>query len=101
MKDHPMNTIAIQVLAAASLSLVIAAPAAAEQVQATVTYADLDVASPEGAYKLVERVQASVETVCARPETRGLKALATWSECRDTAMADASEQLARQGVTIG
>jgi UrcA family protein len=96
-----MKTIAIQVLAAASLSLVAVAPAAAEQVQTTVTYGDLDVASPEGARALVERVQASVETVCARPETRGLKALAKWSECRDAALAGASEQLARQGVTIG
>jgi UrcA family protein len=101
MKDPPMKTIAIQIFAAASLSLVIAAPAAAEQVQTTVTYGDLDVATPEGAHMLVERVQASVETVCARPETRELKALATWSECREAAMAGASEQLARQGVTIG
>ena len=96
-----MKTIAIQVLAAASLSLVVAAPASAEQVQATVVYGDLDVSSPAGAHSLVERVQASVETVCARPETRELKALATWSKCRDAALAEASEQLARQGVAIG
>jgi len=96
-----MKTIAIQVLAAASLSLVAVAPAAAEQVHATVTYGDLDVATPEGAHELVTRVQASVETVCARPQTRELKIVAKWSECRDAALAEASEQLARQGVTIG
>ncbi len=96
-----MNNFAIKALAAASLSLIAVAPAAAEEVHVTVSYADLDIASPAGAEQLAARLQNGIETACARPETRDLKAMAAWSECKETAKAEAVEQLARQGATLG
>ena len=96
-----MNTFAIKALAAASLSILSVAPAAAEEVQVTVSYADLDITSPAGAERLAVRLQNGVEAACARPDTRALKAMAAWSACKDTAMADAVEQLGRNGATLG
>ena len=95
-----MNTFAIKALAAASLSLLAIAPAAAQEVRVAVPYGDLDIASPAGAAELATRLQTGIEVACARPDTRELKAMAAWTTCKDTAMAGAVEQLARQGAAL-
>ena len=95
-----MNTLAIKALAAASLSLLAVVPAAAEEVHTTVRYDDLDIASPAGLQALVGRLQSGIKTVCARPDSRDLKAISAWHECKDAAMASAVEQLARKGAAV-
>lgn len=95
-----MKTIAMA-LAAASLSLVAVAPAAAQESRVTVNYGDLDLASPAGSEALFERLVTGVRTVCERPDIRDLKAVAAWEDCKDRAMSSALEQLAVKGVRIG
>jgi len=96
-----MKTIAIKALAAASLSLLAVAPAAAQEVQATVHFGDLDLSSSAGAEELNARLLGSIKTVCARPSIRDLKAMAAWEECKDAAMSSALEQLTAKGATFG
>jgi UrcA family protein len=93
-----MKTIAIKALAAASLSLVAVAPAAAREVQATVFFGDLDIASYEGARTLNVRLLGAIDSVCERPSVRDLKANVAFNECRDAAMSSALEQLTAVGA---
>ena len=97
-----MKTIAVKALAAASLSLLAVAPAAAaEEVRATVHFGDLDIASPAGAEVLNARLLGTIKSVCARPDIRELKAVAAWEACKDAAMSNALEQLAAKGAALG
>ena len=93
-----MTKLAIKALAAASLSLLAVAPAAAQDVQATVHYGDLDLSSPAGAEVLNARLLGTVRSVCERPDIRDLKAVAAWEACKDAAMSSALEQLAGKGA---
>jgi UrcA family protein len=88
-------------LAAASLSLLAVAPAAAQEVQATVHYGDLDITSPAGAAALNARLLGSIRSVCERPDLRDLKAVTAWEACKDAAMSSALEQLAAKGAALG
>ena len=96
-----MKTIAIKALAAASLSLLAVAPAAAQEVRATVHFGDLDIASAAGAEVLNARLLGTIESVCERPDMRDLKAMAAWEGCKDAAMSSALEQLAARGAALG
>jgi UrcA family protein len=96
-----MKAIAIKALAAASLSLLAVAPAAAEEIRIAVHFGDLDVASAEGAEVLHQRLQAGIATACARPDMRNLKAMVAWEECKDAAMSSALTQLAQRGADLG
>ena len=91
-----MNTFAIKALAAASLSFLAITPAAAQEVRATVGFADLDVHSAAGAERLNARLLGTISTVCERPDLRNLKAVTAWEACKDAAMSGALEQLARK-----
>ena len=91
-----MNTFAIKALAAASLSLLAVAPAAAQEVRATVGFADLNVSSAAGAAALNARLLGTINTVCEWPDLRNLKAVTAWEACKDAAMSGALEQLARK-----
>ncbi len=102
-----MKTIA-KALAAASLSLLVVAPAAAEEVQSTVFFGDLDLGSAAGAETLNARLLGTIKSICDRPDVRDMKSNIAWNECRDTAMSSALEQLAAVGaqgpqptVTVG
>jgi UrcA family protein len=96
-----MKTLALA-LAAASLSLLAAAPAAAQESRVIVTYADLDLASPAGSEALFSRLVGGVRAVCERPDSiRDLKAVAAWEDCKDRAMSSALDQLAVKGVRVG
>jgi len=96
-----MNTFALKALAAASLSLVAMAPAAAENTQASVRYGDLDLASAAGAKALNARLLATIDTVCERPDVRSIWAMPAWEACKDRAMSSALEQLAAKGAHAG
>jgi UrcA family protein len=98
-----------KVLAATSLLLLAAAPAAAQEVRATVYFGDLDIASYADAVTLNVRLLGAIDAVCERPSLRDLKGGAAFNACRDAAMSSALEQLAVTGarphhrptVTIG
>ena len=96
-----MNTLAIKALAAASLAILAIAPAAAQEVQATVRYGDLDIASPAGAEALNARLLGAIDSVCERPVSRDLKVIKSWEACKDAAMSSALEQLAEKGAALG
>ena len=87
-------------LAAASLSVLAVAPVAAEDVQATVFFGDLDIASAAGAETLNARLLGTIEMVCERPAVLDLKANVAWNECKDAAMSSALEQLAVKGAAL-
>ena len=93
-----MTKLAIKALVAASLSLLAVAPAAAQGVQATVYYGDLDISSAAGAEVLNARLLGTVRSVCERPDIRDLKAVVAWEACKDAAMSSALEQLAGKGA---
>lgn len=92
-----MKTIA-SALAAASLSLLAVAPAAAEEVQATVHFGDLDLNSAAGAETLNARLLGTIDVLCERPRVMDIKANVAWNQCKDTAMSSALEQLASKGI---
>ena len=95
-----MTKLAIQALAAVSLSLLAVAPAAAQEVRTVVSYGDLDIASAAGAEALNARVLGGIKSVCERPDMRDLKAITAWEACKDAAMSSALEQLTLKGVSI-
>ena len=69
----------------------VAAPA--ETVSVAVEYGDLDIATPDGAAVLDQRVDAAASKVCEKPDVRSVKLMAAWEECKATAKADAMEQI--------
>ena len=94
-----MNRIALAAAVAASLSCLAAVPAAAEQV--TVAYGDLDVSTATGAQVLAQRFQAGVDTACARPDMRDVKAMVEFNACKGAAVASATQQLNEAGALFG
>lgn len=78
---------------AALLAALVAAPAAAEDVSVIVSYADLDLTSPDGAAVLDRRIEAAAEKVCVRPDVREIKAMTAWEECKAASINDAKDQL--------
>ena len=91
-----MTKFAINAVLAASLSLLVVAPAAAEEFTTQVTYGDLDLASPAGAKVLAQRVDAA----CARPDIRDLTAVSAWQQCKASVRDSAMEQLNSKGVVF-
>lgn len=98
-----MKKIAL-VAAAAAISFAAVAPAGAQEVAkpaaVEIDYSDLDLSSAAGAVTLAGRVQAGIKQACDRPDIRDLKSMAAWQECKDLAMSQAAEQLARVGATV-
>ena len=94
-----MKTLATA-FADASLSLLAVAPAAAEEVQATVFFGDLDLTTAAGAETLNARLLGTIDALCERPRVIDIKANVAWNECKDTAMSSALEQLAIKGVSF-
>ena len=85
--------------AAAALSTLTAMPAAAaEPVQLTISYGDLDVTSPAGAARLAQRIESRVESVCERPFMRDLKGMRDYQSCIDSARDVAAETLGQIGA---
>ena len=93
-----MTKFAFAAAIAASLSC-LAAPAMAEGVSVNVAYGDLDISSPAGAQVFAQRLEAGVDTACARPDLRDVKSMSVFEACKSTAVADAAQQLSRAGET--
>lgn len=92
------SVIAFAALFAAST---IAAPAAANEVSVSVSFADLNLTAPAGAAVLKQRIDAAADRVCARPHIRDLKGMATWETCRTSARAEAVERLSALQASKG
>jgi UrcA family protein len=72
----------------------------AERSTKTVRFADLNLARPEGAETLYQRLEAAARSVCGRPSdveggARGAKEKARRRECADQAVADAVNEVNR------
>lgn len=78
---------------AASLIAPLSAAAAAEKVSEVVSFADLDLRTPDGVHTLEGRIAAAVISVCGLPETRAAWATRAVDECRSAAADDAKAQL--------
>lgn len=95
-----MKTIAFAAAIAAAVSSVAIPAAAQDVVQVEVSYSDLDVASPAGVQALSARLEATADTICARPDNRDIKSMAVWQECKETAVQSGVEQLASKGIKL-
>jgi UrcA family protein len=95
-----MKTLALIAAAAASfvtLAVPFAAPAAAQDLQVEVAYANLDIASEAGAATLAGQIESGIKTACGRQEARNVMAVA---QCQDAMIATAVEQLNEQGAVL-
>jgi len=93
-----MRKLLIPAIAAAVLA---ASPAfAAEEVTVTVSYADLDLTTPEGRATLDARIAAAVTTVCGRPPIRTTLQFEPVRECRADAFEGAMEQVEARLATL-
>lgn len=93
-----MNKLAIASAVAVALSSIAAAPAAAQETQLVITYADLDLNTTAGVQTLDQRLEAGVKAVCGRPDIRDLKSGVAFAQCKDAAMISVNEQLVRNGA---
>ena len=85
-------------LLAATLSALAVVPAAAEPVQVTVNYGDLNLNSSAGADKLAQRIETQVQSACERPDIREMRAMQNYTSCLASAQSVTAETLARIGV---
>ena len=90
-----MRKFVVPALAAACLSGVATAPAAAaDLVTVEVVRSDLDLTSEEDQATLETRIDAAIKTACMRPVTiRNLKAMQAWDACKASAMDQVRQQL--------
>lgn len=95
-----MKTIAFAAAIAAAASAIAIPATAQEVVQASLNYGDIDVTSPAGVQTLNARLEATVDSVCERPDNRDIKIMAAWKQCKDTAQQSAIEQLASKGIKL-
>ena len=94
-----MNKFAFVAALAASLCGFAATSASAQDV--AIPYSALDVSTPAGAQALAERFAAGVDTACARPDIRDIKAMADFTACKDAAVISATQQLNNAGALLG
>lgn len=96
-----MTKLAFASAVAVALSSIAVAPAAAQDSQVVISYADLDLATTAGVHTLDQRLEAGVKQVCERPgNIRDLKSMVAYEQCKDAAMTAAHEQLAQQGARV-
>ena len=88
-----MRNFVVPALAAVCLAGAFAAPAAAaETVTVKVGYSDLNLKTAAGKETLEARIASAIKTACGRPETRNLKSVQAWQDCKDSASSSAAEQ---------
>jgi UrcA family protein len=92
-----MNKSLLIVLAAAAFPVAASAGTPqleTEAVSVGVGYEDLALDKRAGAETLARRVQAAIDSVCARPnDMRSLKVSRDWQRCREAAQTQAKEQI--------
>lgn len=93
-----MNKFAIAAAALAAGFTV--SPALAQPVQVEVSFADLDVATQEGASRLADRIASNVKAACAPNESRLLKVNAAAEACVATMRDNAVAQLNSKGASL-
>jgi UrcA family protein len=76
-----------------------AAPSSDDVPTVKVSYAGLDLASPDGAEILYRRLKGAAERVCGPLDRRNLSQLARWSACYDKALSDALSHVNQEQVT--
>jgi UrcA family protein len=89
---HKLSVLALAV-SASTIALVSGAPAKAETLTRYVSYADLDLSSPEGVTTLKHRIDRAISDVCGRDRPGGLKAASEARKCRREASVSASTQM--------
>jgi len=98
-----MNKILTLALSASLVALAIAPAASAsaqETFAVTVKYSDLNIASPEGAKTLYQRITKGAEQGCGeQPEFRDLAAHGVWRSCVKDAVDHAVQRLNAPMVT--
>lgn len=65
------------------------APSYSESRSAVVSYADIDLATEQGASTLYTRLVSAANSVCGKVESRDLARYADWRNCRGAALDDA------------
>jgi UrcA family protein len=94
-EDHEeitMSSAPIKIAAALAACLAVAAVANAESAPAVrVSYADLNLSTPQGSRALYARIESAANEVCRAEDIRDLQAMAARRSCR----ADAIEQAVR------
>lgn len=87
------KSIITSLVVALSVAGITVTPAAAEEVSVAISFADLDLSSPDGTAALEQRIDSAVRKVCSKPDLRLLKEMVAWEECKAAAKATAFEQL--------
>jgi UrcA family protein len=64
-----------------------------DKVSVTVSYADLNLATPEGMAALTRRIDRAADRVCERANPLDLRSSEAWQECKNKARDEAMEQL--------
>jgi UrcA family protein len=78
---------ALALTALIPIATALAAAAAVDEPQATVTFADLDLASDTGAATLLRRIEAAAQQVCGNPrEAQPLERLVRVQQCNTRAI---------------
>lgn len=84
-----LHASAAGLLAACVLAVTPASAASAESRSVTVSTADLDLGTPDGAATLAHRIARAAERACGPRENGSLAEQALFAACRDKAIADA------------
>lgn len=83
--------------AAALANVAVAVPAHAAEPSAptaSVRYADLDLATPDGVARLDRRIRIAAKSVCGEADPRDLARMAPVQQCRAKAIVSAAPQIA-------
>lgn len=88
---------AVALVGLASTNVALAQSAGRTQI--TVSYADLDLAKPQGVDALYARLKGAAKAACGDPDARNLREKALVRACRDEALANAVEGVNHDALT--
>ncbi len=94
-----MNLFALAAAVAMSASVLSVVPAQAQQ-SADVIYADLNVATYDGAERLESRIKHAIDVVCDLPDRRAPAAMAAFERCATEARTRVDVQLSARGIGL-
>jgi len=94
-----MKLIALAAAIAMSACVLSVVPAQAQET-ATISYADLDIATDAGAARLENRIEHAIDLVCARPDPRSAAAMASFTNCATDARAQVQADLSARGIAL-
>jgi UrcA family protein len=89
-----MNSAPLKIAAALAACLAVTAVANAESAPAVrVSYADLNLSTPQGSQALYARIVSAANEVCRADDIRDLQAMAARNSCRAAAIAQAVREV--------